>query len=201
MQPKQAYWTIGSMAALLFLLPASLALAHPGASFFGRPAAHGLVHPFQGWDHWLAMVAVGLWSAQIGGRAVWAVPGSFVGGVVAGFLIIMLGGTLAGVEWGIAASILLLGTALALNRRVPLALPAVLAAVFGCFHGHAHGLEMPSAIGPALYALGFVAATAALHAAGILVGGWAMRSARGAGGLRLSGAAVAAAGICLALIL
>lgn len=178
------------------------AFGHPGHSHAeptGGGLIAGLLHPLLGMDHLLAMVTVGLLSAQIGSRAMWLVPGSFLACMIIGGLVGVSGRELPAVEYGIAASIILLGTAVALNQPFHLALPIVLAGIFGVFHGHAHGTEMPHIASPALYATGFVASTLALHILGVIVGSFAVHSVRGATALRLAGAAIAIAGIWFAV--
>lgn len=130
----------------------------------------GVAHPFSGLDHLLAMLAVGIWAAQQGGRALWAIPLAFVGTLVAGGLLAINGIHLPLVEPGIAASLLLLGLLVARSAHLPLSTGAMLVGLFALFHGHAHGTELPAAASPAGYAIGFVIATAALHGIGILLG-------------------------------
>jgi urease accessory protein len=180
----------------------SITLAHPGHHHHvatGSGIVAGLTHPLLGIDHLLAMVTVGLLSAQLGGRAIWGIPGAFLGSMVAGGVLGISGWELPAVEYGIAASIVVLGLAVALNQRLSLVIPLIFAAVFGLFHGHAHGIEMPVVANPGLYALGFVAATAGLHFAGILLGKLAINSIRGTMALRLSGATIACAGLWFVL--
>ncbi len=171
-------------------LAAGGAAAHTGEHTVAGFAS-GFTHPFAGLDHLLAMVAVGLWAVQQGGRALWAVPTAFVLAMVAGGALAGWGGTLPHVETGIAASVLVLGLAVAVRRRVPVALGVAVAAGFALFHGYAHGLEMPQAAAPVLYGLGFVAATAALHAAGIAGALFGRHT------IRFAGALIAASGAAL----
>jgi urease accessory protein len=148
-------------AAVLILFPA-LAWAHPGH-------VAGFLHPFTGLDHLLAMVSVGLWAAQLGGRWRWAVPLAFVGSMALGGALGFAGLHLHFVEPMIAASVLVLG--LAVSLRVQLRWPALaLVGTFALFHGVAHASEMPADASTAIYALGFVSATALLHAAGVALG-------------------------------
>lgn len=192
------------MSWLILLLltgTASPAFAHPGHSVSGNGLVAGLLHPLLGWDHLLAMLTVGLLSAQLGGRALWAVPGTFVGSMIVGGIVGMLGWEMPALQSGIAASVLVMGVAVALDRRFTLAVPLSLAGLFGFVHGQAHGVEMPLIDNPALYAVGFVLATACLHAAGVHLGHTAQRSAQGTRGLRLSGGAIALAGCWLMLAL
>lgn len=157
------------LAALAALAPTA-ALAHTGLVPHDHSAlAAGFLHPFAGLDHLAAMVAVGLWAAVLGGRAMLAVPASFVALMVVGALLGADGIALPAVEAAIGLSVAALGLAAAARIRVPAAVAAALVGVFAVFHGHAHGAEMPA--GDVLaYGLGFVAATAALHGAGLLIG-------------------------------
>lgn len=139
-----------------------------------NPAEHGslmtgFAHPFSGADHVLAMVAVGLWAAQIGGKARWIVPASFVSMMAVGFLIAMNGISLPFVEPGILASVVGLGLLMALAVKVPTVASAAVVGAFALFHGHAHGGEMGAAT-PLSFAAGFVAATAILHMIGLGLG-------------------------------
>lgn len=184
-----------SLVAALLLLSASAhpAFAHTyGAA--GAGLAHGFFHPLGGWDHLLAMLAVGVWAAQLGGRAVWAAPAAFVGGLVSGAIIGMAGIELAAVETGILASLVVVGLLIALAIRLPLAGGLALVAVFGLVHGHAHGTELPETASPVLYGIGFVAASILLHLAGVALGTAARRYALPLLP-RLGGGAVAAAGL------
>ncbi len=162
---------------LAFLLLPAAALAHPGphahAHDGGWGFVAGLAHPLGGADHLLAMVAVGLWAGALGGRALFALPVAFVALMAAGGIFGSAGAALPDVEPMILASVILLGAAVALALRPPLAVAVALVALFGFAHGFAHGAEGPAG-GFALYAAGFVLATAALHALGIgLVAGLA----------------------------
>ena len=157
------------LAAALVLVP-SLALAHPGLPGHTHDLATGFVHPLGGIDHVLAMVAVGLFAAQLGGRALWAVPASFVAAMAAAGLVGMSGVALPMTEVGIAASIVVLGGAIALRLAMPVAAAMALVAFFAMFHGYAHGLETPETASGLMYGLGFVAATALLHGLGVAIG-------------------------------
>jgi urease accessory protein len=155
-------------AASLVLVPA-IASAHPGHE--GAPGfVHGFLHPLGGLDHILAMVAVGLFAARLGGRALWLVPASFVVTMAVAGVAGMTGFALPYVEAGIALSILVLGAAIALEMTIPVAAAMGLVAFFAVFHGHAHGAEMPETMSGLAYGGGFIAATAALHALGIGLG-------------------------------
>jgi len=190
------------------LLPVTLALsfvptvvhAHPaGASLTG--AVHGFTHPLFGWDHLLAMLAVGLWAAQRGGRSIWVLPATFVGVMIAGGVLGTAGISLPGVETGILASVLVLGAFIAAAARFSLPVSATIVAVFALSHGHAHGAEMPTSVSGLSYGAGFVAATALLHAAGVLAvtSAESRLSARTPALLRLAGATIALAAVFLGI--
>ncbi|MCP9628840.1 HupE/UreJ family protein [Rhodopseudomonas palustris] len=173
-----------------------LAEAHTGLHLVGADgAAAGFAHPFLGADHLLAMVAVGLWAASLGGRARWLVPASFValmalGAALGGFAV-----ALPAVEPMIALSVIALGVLIALSVQVPVAAAAALVASFGLFHGAAHGAEMPAMVSPLAYGAGFVVATALLHGVGLGLGALLPRAPV----LKFAGGAIAAAGVALAL--
>ncbi|HVG52739.1 MAG TPA: HupE/UreJ family protein [Xanthobacteraceae bacterium] len=151
---------------LVLALAPGLAMAHPGAEHV-HGAVEGFLHPFGGLDHVLAMVAVGIFAAQLGGRALWLVPAAFVGTMAAAGALGMSGVALPHVEIGIALSVVALGAAVALNLHIPTSIAAGLAGVFAIFHGYAHGAEMPASLSGLGYATGFICATAILHAIGI----------------------------------
>ncbi|MET0319738.1 MAG: HupE/UreJ family protein [Duganella sp.] len=190
---------------LLTLAASGSAMAHPGHA---EGALAGLMHPLTGVDHILAMVAVGLWAAQLGGRVQWLLPASFVGFLAVGGMLGAGGAALPWTEAGIVTSVLLLGLLIGFAVKLP-ARPAALAVgAFALCHGYAHGVEMPASGSGLLYGVGFVAASAALHAAGLALG---HGLGRGFGRavqarvqsprpwLRASGAAIAMAGVWLGL--
>jgi urease accessory protein len=155
------------LAALALVLIPSAAFAHPGDA---HGFATGFAHPFGGYDHLMAMIAVGLFAWQLGGRALWLVPATFVTIMAAGGALGIAGVAIPGVEIGIAASVVVLAGVVALRMKTPVVLAMALVGVFAVFHGHAHGSEMPLDASGAFYAGGFLAATALLHAAGITLG-------------------------------
>ena len=174
-----------------------VALSGPAAAHTETGAAGGFVsgvlHPLLGFDHLVAMVAVGLWGAFLGRPAVWLLPVVFPSVMALGGALGIAGVPLPGVEIGVAGSGVLLGLAVALAWRAPLALAAVLVGVFAIFHGHAHGGELPTAANPFTYAAGFVLATGALHLAGVGFG-TLTRFRRGEWLVRGAGAVVALVG-------
>jgi urease accessory protein len=153
----------------------------------------GLRHPVSGLDHVLAMIAVGLWGAQLGAPALWQLPVAFPMVMALGGMLGLLGVPLPGVEVGVAASAVLLGLAVMGELRPPLAAAVVLVGFFGVFHGYAHGTELPPGQSALLYSIGFVVATGCLHGLGIAVG-LTHRWRWGRSMLRATGATVALAG-------
>lgn len=154
----------------------------------------GLAHPVSGFDHVLAMVAVGLWGAQLGAPAIWLLPVTFPMVMAVGGFLGLVGIPVPGVEVGVALSAVALGLAVATSWRPPLALAALLVAFFAVFHGHAHGNELPEGQSGLTYSIGFVVATGLLHLGGIAIG-VIHRWSAGRLTLRVLGAAVAAAGL------
>ena len=153
----------------------------------------GLQHPISGVDHVVAMIAVGLWGAQLGAPAIWLLPVAFPMVMAMGGMLGLIGLPLPGTEIGIAASAILLGGAVMSEARPPLTVAAVVVAFFAVFHGYAHGAELPPGQNGLLYSMGFVMATGCLHAAGISVG-LIHRWLWGQTVLRVAGGAVALAG-------
>lgn len=185
----------------LLAIGATAALAHPGH----LPADgfwHGAEHPLTGIDHILAMVAVGLWAAQLANlknnkTALLAVPAAFVsmmavGGALGMTHIVQL----PAVETGIGASVLILGVLIAAAVELPLLASAAIVGCFAVFHGFAHGAEMPATASGLSYGAGFIVATIGLHLTGIGAGILAQRGISPKL-LRYSGAAIALAGIVL----
>jgi urease accessory protein len=187
---------ISRLLFLLLLLP-GMALAHTGA---GETTgfAHGFGHPTGGADHLLAMVAVGLWAAQIGKRALWLVPSTFVGVMMLGGMLGFAGISLPLVETGIVTSVLILGVLIAGAVKLPLAYSALIVGFFAIFHGYAHGAEMPAALGAASYTLGFAFATGMLHLAGMGIGLLLWKTSLQVAG-RFAGGAIALSGVYLAI--
>ena len=155
--------------AISFLL-ATAAEAHTGLGTASGGGVYGFLPPFSGLDHLLAMAGVGLLGFFLGGRAIWLVPAAFLVMMLAGAGLAVAGFGLPFVETGIALSVVVIGGALAFGRSLPLALAVPLAGGFAVFHGFAHGAEMPATATGFSYGLGFLAATALLHAAGLALG-------------------------------
>jgi urease accessory protein len=181
------------LALAAFALPV-LAHAHPGHDGHDLTwdFAGGAIHPLTGWDHLVAMVAVGLWAARLGGRSRWLVPAAFVSVMALGAGFGRDGfAPAAGIEQGIAASIFVLGLLIAASVRLPTAAGMAVVAVFALFHGTAHGMEMPVTAGGFSYGAGFIAATVLLHAVGLGLG-VALRKQQAVA--RFTGAALALTG-------
>lgn len=184
-------------AAALTLLP-QLAFAHTGVgATHGFSAGFG--HPITGLDHVLAMVTVGIFAYQLGGRAIWAVPCTFVALMAVGGALGISGVEVPFVELGIGLSVVVLGAVVAFGIKAPLALAMAVVGFFAIFHGHAHGAEMPEDAAGLAYGLGFMLATALLHLGGIGLGMLIGRfgETHGERWVRGTGAAVALAGVGL----
>lgn len=185
---------VATLAALGILLAVicSPALAHTGVGLAGGFLS-GFTHPILGWDHVVAMVAVGLWGAFLGQPAIWVLPVVFPLVMAVGGALGVAGVPLPGVEAGIAISAIVLGLLVLFAARPPLSLAAVLVGAFAIFHGHAHGTELPEASNAITYSLGFVIATGCLHLTGIALG-LLVRWPAGRIGVRACGAAVSLVG-------
>ena len=184
--------------AILAILAATPVAAHLPPGEYGSFLA-GVTHPLFGLDHVLAMIAVGFWAAQIGGRALWQVPTAFVIAMLTGFALALASLPLPFVEPAILASIIVLGLVVAMALRPAASWAMALVAGFALFHGHAHGGELGSA--QALtFGAGFALATAALHAMGLVIALVFARALQAGSGLvlRLMGGATALAGAAIA---
>jgi len=186
-------YRIAATLTALFLVGTAQAhtLGAHGAGF-----AAGLAHPFIGLDHLLAMVAVGIWAAQLGGRALWRLPLAFMAMMALGSALALAGMVFPAVESGIASSLLVLGLLIAVAARFPLMTSMLLVGVFALFHGHAHGQELPLAASAFWYGLGFLLATGLLHLAGLALGILLSRG-NSANWARVMGGGIAAAGVIL----
>jgi urease accessory protein len=186
-----------TIAAALTLVPTA-AFAHPGIGEM-HGLTHGFAHPLGGLDHMLAMVTVGIFAWQLGGRALWLVPAAFVAAMALGGALAMTGVPVPMVETGIAASVIVLGAIVAFGLDVPVAIAMGLVGLFAIFHGYAHGTEMPLDAAGATYAAGFMLATALLHVGGIALGFAVGRigDAFGRRAYQLGGSAIALAGAAI----
>lgn len=183
------------VAFILIYAVAGPVLGHDGTQLPYGSFLSGLTHPVLGADHFLAMVSVGVLSAQIGGRAIWTVPATFVLVMAFGGLLGWIDIGLTAIEAGIAFSVLALGTAIAVDKKVPMVAAMSAVGVFAVFHGYAHGAEMPEVARPQTYALGFMSGTALLHLAGVLIGDISQHYQRGKVMLRVAGGGIAATGL------
>ena len=177
----------------LMMAPA-VALAHVGQGDLSGGFVSGVLHPIMGPDHVVAMVAVGLWGAQLGAPAIWVLPVTFPLVMAFGGVLGALGIPIPAIEIGIAVSAIVLGAMVAFSARPPLWFAMLLVGVFAIFHGYAHGAELPESANAITYSIGFVVATGSLHALGILIGAvnrWTLGSRL----LRLGGALIACAGL------
>jgi urease accessory protein len=184
--------TILPAAALIWVALTGAAAAHVdhgGAGGF----VSGFTHPILGWDHVAAMVAVGLWGAFLGRPAIWILPVVFPLVMALAAAAGVIGMPLHFVETGIAASAIVLGLLITFAVRPPLWVAALVVVAFAVFHGHAHGTELPQAVNPFAYAVGFVLSTGLLHAAGIALGLLVARPL-GALAIRGGGAVISLAG-------
>ena len=159
----------------------------------------GLSHPVLGLDHLLAMICVGILSAQIGGKAIWTVPTTFVtimtiGGLL-GFLLII--DEFYFVEVGIVFSVILLGFGISIEKKIPVKLIMIFVGIFGLFHGIAHGIEVPAAANPILFVLGFIFGTTTLHLLGAVIGHFSIKKTLSLILLRISGISFAIYGVYL----
>ena len=190
--------TISRLRSGLVLLVFSTVMAPPAWAHVEKGAASGLLaglrHPISGWDHILAMIAVGLWGAQLGAPAIWLLPVTFPMVMAFGGFLGLIGIPLPGIEIGIALSAIALGLMVATEARPPLGVAAALVAIFAVFHGHAHGTELPENQSGMLYSIGFVIATGCLHALGIAIG-LVHRWPLGRKLVRAAGAGIALAGV------
>lgn len=169
------------------------ALAHTEGGVAGGFAS-GLLHPVLGWDHVVAMVAVGLWGAFLGAPAIWILPVVFPLVMALGAAFGIVGLPLPAVEVGIAASAVVLGGLILMAARPPLWIAGVIVGLFAIFHGYAHGTELPTAANPFAYGVGFVIATGALHMIGISFG-LLVRWPTGAYAVRAGGGVVSLVGL------
>ena len=159
----------GLLLPMVALLWPAIAWAHVGSGEVGGLLT-GVQHPVSGLDHVLAMIAVGLWGAQLGSPALWMLPVAFPMMMACGGMFGLMGLPLPGVEVGIAVSAVVLGVMVLVGARPPLLVALAIVAFFAIFHGHAHGTELPEGQSGLLYSIGFVMATGCLHGVGILIG-------------------------------
>lgn len=183
----------GALFILLLTAQISTAHAHSSEGIAGGLAS-GFLHPILGFDHLVAMVAVGLWGAFLGMPAIWILPVVFPLVMAVGGALGIAGVPLLAVETWVAGSAVALGLCVALALRPPLWVAAVMVGMFAIFHGHAHGTELPTAANPLSYALGFVVATGLLHVCGVALG-MLSRYKLGTYAIRAGGAVIAIVGL------
>lgn len=179
--------------SILLSVAAGPAVAHKEGGMVGGFVS-GLAHPITGWDHVVAMLAVGLWGAFLGPPAIWLLPMVFPLVMAGGGVLGILGVPIPSAEIGIALSAIVLGSCVLFALRPALWIAASLVGLFAVFHGHAHGTELPSSAEPLAYAAGFVMATGLLHVCGIALG-QLTRWRIGHYIVRASGGAIALAGL------
>jgi urease accessory protein len=186
------------LALLAAFLAPTAALAHTGVGH-ASGFMHGFMHPLGGLDHQLAMILVGIFAYQLGGRALWLVPLTFVGVMALGGFLGVAGVRVPFIEAGIALSVIVLGAIVAFGARIPVAVAMGIVGLFAIFHGHAHGSEMPLDASGVAYGLGFMLATAILHAVGIGIGFLIGMTSKSLGNnvYRLAGGLASLAGIAI----
>ena len=182
------------IACAISIIPSTV-YAHEGGNLPLGGFLSGLVHPVLGYDHLLAMLSVGILSAQIGGRAIWTVPATFVGVMALGGVLGLVDVGIKITELGIAFSLVILGSVIASERRLPIILAMIGVGFFAIFHGYAHGTEMPQTAQPVAYAFGFLTGTALIHITGVLIGDISKRYQRGPQVLRFGGGLIAMVGL------
>jgi urease accessory protein len=182
------------LAATPAILTPAVAFAHTGV---GETSGfvHGFGHPISGLDHVLAMVMVGVFAWQLGGRALWLVPTTFVAVMALAGALEIAGIGVPFVEIGIAVSVVALGAIVAFDLKPHTAAAMGVVSLFAVFHGHAHGAEIPEDAGGVAYAAGFMIATAILHLVGIGTG--FLIGAADKGLVRLAGGLTTVAGVAL----
>ncbi|HSE39310.1 MAG TPA: HupE/UreJ family protein [Acidobacteriota bacterium] len=191
MRKKFLIWKPAIFFAIVMILPRIL-FAHVET---GKAAGFisGIHHPISGWDHIAAMIAVGLWGAQLGAPAIWMLPVAFPMMMAIGGFLGLIGVPLPGVEIGIGISAVVLGTMVALELKPPLFVCVLIVAIFAIFHGYAHGAELAPGTSALAFSLGFVVSTGCLHGIGILIG-LVHKWQTGRSAVRLAGGLIAAAG-------
>lgn len=183
-----------ALVGFMFFLP-SVSNAHVVSGDGGFIS--GLSHPILGFDHLLAMLSVGVLSAQMGGKAIWKIPVTFVIVMLAGGILGMEGVKMISVELGIALSVLVLGLSITIEKKLPAVITMMFVGFFAIFHGFAHGIEMPYLAKPVFYVFGFVVGTTGIHIVGVLAGLFFRKIKDGQQLLRYLGSAIAGIGFYL----
>ena len=197
MKAPPRFPTRAAATALPLALLSSSAFAHASGATAGAGFVTGFLHPLGGLDHLLAMLAVGMWGAQLGNPAIWALPVAFPMVMAFGGVAGILGVPLPAVEIGVAISVVVLGAMIGLDRRPPLWGAALIVTFFAVFHGYAHGAELPGQTSAVAYSAGFVTATGLIHITGIGIG-FVTKLPHGTLILRVGGSAIAVTGLLLA---
>ncbi|KXK56864.1 MAG: HupE / UreJ protein [Chlorobi bacterium OLB7] len=179
------------------LLPAA-AMAHPLHNGSGSVVG-GLLHPLVGLDHLIALLAVGIWSAeQQKKQSKWWIPLTFLGMMLAGAVAGMQSGGIGINEHFIVSSVLVFGGIIAMMWRPSLTVGLPVLSIFALAHGVAHGAELPADGSPFGFILGFLLAAAAIMAAGFAAGKY-LRQIAESKGVRIAGLAIMLAGCFLLL--
>ena len=188
------------LTSFALCLAPTAALAHTGVGDTSG-FMHGFMHPLSGLDHQLAMILVGIFAYQLGGRPLWLVPLTFVSVMALGGFFGVMGIPVPFVEVGIALSVVVLGAIVAFGVKAPVAVAMAVVGLFAIFHGHAHGSEMPMDASGVEYGFGFLLATAVLHAVGIGIGFLIGMSSKALGDnvYRVAGGLASVAGVALPL--
>lgn len=186
------------LIGIMLILP-NISYAHVISG--GGGFMSGFSHPVLGFDHLLAMLSVGILSAQMGGKAIWTVPTAFVVVMLVGGILGINGVEIGSVELGIMLSVLILGVSIAVEKKLPHFLAIIFVGFFAIFHGHAHGAEMPELAQPVLYACGFIIGTATIHISGVSIGFMVNKLKGGDKLLRYLGAAIAGIGFHLVTLI
>lgn len=191
---------IAKLFLTLFTLLPAIAFAHSETDGNGFMA--GVMHPILGYDHLLAMLCVGIVSAQLGGRQIWIIPSLFVTFMVTGGILGANGILFPFVEVSIALSVIVLGLMIVYAHKAISIVPIMLFVMFfGIAHGHAHGVEMPNSASPAFYSFGFVTSTSSIHLVGVVIGHFLTNNERLRRGLTFIGASVSTAGFIILISL
>lgn len=187
-----------SIFFLLAVLMSSVVHAH---IIGGSGLGDGILHPLTGFDHLLAMVAVGIISIQLSGKSKWFAPATFISFMIIGGALAIFGISFPYVQTGIALSVLVLGALIAVAKPISRTWMLMIVGMFALFHGHVHGEEMSVIVSPFFYSLGFVISTLLLHVSGMLVGHYAMKTELNTKLLRITGAAMSASGLVFLLFI
>jgi len=178
---------------LILILTPQVLFAHDTGDVAGGLSS-GFLHPFTGFDHVVAMIAVGIWGTQLKQPAIWLLPVTFPVVMAFGAMLGVIGVPLPGIEIGIALSAIVLGGAICFEAKPELWVAAIIVGIFAIFHGYAHGAELPGSVQPLAYGVGFVVGTGTLHAIGISLG-LLEKVKKGDKIIRVFGALIALAGI------